>query len=214
MKTKVVSGGASSNQCKEIKWHTHQGKPEFRTFHSVCIVSKKKGIGSAYELGIKNSFGEIMVTMDADFSHPPDVLNQMVKEAQKGFVVSGSRFFDKKDFQTISYRRIGSIILNKWAKFFLKTGVRDNTNGFIAISKENLVKINELGNKFNIRVFNRTLYGIPLLGIASYIGIPTKEIRSIYKFRKIGNPKINFFDGIKIVLSSMIYTIRLFYLRQ
>jgi dolichol-phosphate mannosyltransferase len=177
----------------------------------LIIRQKKMGIASAYGTGVRSASGKIIVTMDADFSHPPTSLGSMIREARKGFIVSGSRFLKNGDFQTKFYRKMGAIFLNKWERFIFNTGITDHTNGYLAISRTNLEKINNFAKKINIYPFDKILYGVRIFGIGSYASLPLKEVRAIYKFRKKGCTKINFFTGLKVVFDHMIYILNLFF---
>ena len=65
----------------------------------VNLVSRPgaQGIGSAYLTGIQHSSGRVVCTMDADFSHPPEMLPQLLEAADRDLVVLGSRFLRRGD---------------------------------------------------------------------------------------------------------------------
>jgi glycosyltransferase involved in cell wall biosynthesis len=183
-----------------------------KIFNNIRLIKRKKklGIGSAFDRGIKEAKGNIVITMDADFSHPPSSIYQMVKEVRKGNFVSGSRFLDSSVFSTKKYRKIGTTLLNFWIQSILKTGIRDHTNGYMAISKENIEKILTWGEEHNIKPFEKVLYVLPISAVAKLLGIPLCEVPVSYFFRKEGETKIHLFDGLKIVFDSMIYTLQLY----
>jgi dolichol-phosphate mannosyltransferase len=56
----------------------------------------KLGLGTAYVAGFRQAISDgsgFIVTMDADFSHPPERIPEMVKQAQNGYdLVIGSRY--------------------------------------------------------------------------------------------------------------------------
>ena len=72
----------------------------------VKLVSRPgaQGIGSAYLTGIQHSSGRVVCTMDADFSHPPEMLPQLLEAADRDLLVLGSRFLRRGDFDTLWYR--------------------------------------------------------------------------------------------------------------
>jgi dolichol-phosphate mannosyltransferase len=56
----------------------------------------KLGLGTAYVAGFRQAISDgsgFIITMDADFSHPPERIPEMVKHAQNGYdLVIGSRY--------------------------------------------------------------------------------------------------------------------------
>ncbi len=123
-----------------------------KKYKNVVLVSRppRSGIGTAYGDGAKVSKGDIIITMDADFSHPPSVLVEMYKKAKEGCMVSGSRFIGKQGFKTKIYRFIGTTILNKWIKFLFRADITDYSNGYLAIPKDFMGKIVKYGKDIGI----------------------------------------------------------------
>jgi glycosyltransferase involved in cell wall biosynthesis len=183
-------------------------------FNNIKLIKREKklGIGNAFGRGLKESKGDIIVTMDADFSHPPSSIYQMVKEARKGNFVVGSRFLVRSVFLTKKYKKIGTILLNLWIRIILKTGIKDYTNGYMAVSKENIEKILAYGMEHNIKPFEKMLYVLPIAAIAKILEIPFCEVPASYFFRKRGKTKVHLFDGLKTVFYSMAYTLQLYYI--
>lgn len=115
-----------------------------RATHSRLISRKQKaGIGSAYQAGIRNSTGDIVITMDADFSHDPVMIRHMVEEIRRGNdIVLGSRYARGGKIERWSlYRRVVSKTANKLAKLVLGLHTNDLTTGYRAYSRNALRKI-------------------------------------------------------------------------
>merc|ERR1712226_1529706 len=55
---------------------------------------KKLGLGTAYIHGIKHATGNYVIIMDADLSHHPKFIPQMIKKQEEGDydLVSGTRY--------------------------------------------------------------------------------------------------------------------------
>ena len=94
----------------------------------------KSGRGTAVLEGLR--FGlrggyELMVEMDADFSHNPEELPELLKLAGPNNLVIGSRYLrgSKIDNWPLS-RRIFSRFANFYANMILKIGIHDYTNGY------------------------------------------------------------------------------------
>ncbi len=108
---------------------------------SVTHREKKDGRGSAVIEGIRQCLAkgcDLIIEMDADFSHPPKQLPELVRVLQdRGLgmlvasrYVSGSRI----DHWPLS-RRIFSRVANIVAKTLLRVPVADYTNGYRAYSR-------------------------------------------------------------------------------
>lgn len=112
----------------------------------VQILSRtgKLGLGSAYKDGLKKARGERIILMDADLSHHPKFIPQMVQvmEAQKVEIVTGTRYrsgggvygWDLK-------RKLTSKGANFLADFLLNPGVSDLTGSFRLYERKAIDKI-------------------------------------------------------------------------
>ena len=114
-------------------------------YGNVFLVSNpsKQGIGKAYQRGVKESRGAIVVTMDADLSHSPDYIPAMVNQIEEGAGISvGSRYVPKgKIIGWGAYRKFMSCAANASARALLGLGTMDITSGYRAYSRSALKKI-------------------------------------------------------------------------
>lgn len=100
------------------------------------VYGQHKGLGQAIIDGIKISNGDISVVMDADFSHPPSKIPELIKACVGGMAV-GSRYVDGGKITGWSLkRRLISLVASSMA--YPITGIRDNTSGFFAVDKAKL----------------------------------------------------------------------------
>lgn len=169
----------------------------------------KLGIASAYRDGVQQAKGEVIITMDADLSHPPAKLMELYEKAKAGNLALGSRYTGKLKFETDFAHLIGTTMLNKWVSTVLKTRVKDHTNGFLAIRRDVLGKIREHTSEKKLDPFNHILYGIPLTVAARGLGYSVIEIETPYNKRAAGETKISFFKGLGIVFGDMRMALRL-----
>lgn len=176
-------------------------------FGNVRLISRygKFGLASAYERGVDNATGEIIVTMDADLSHPPDCLPQMIEAVRAGHVAAGSRFVSGSAFSTSLVRRVATTVVNFITKKLVQTGINDHSNGYIAMSKRHLAAIRELGGKYGINPYSRVLYGIPLFVLATKLGLPVKEVTTPYRWRQKGETKLPFFTGSMTIIFELLF---------
>src|SRR4030042_1170476 len=104
-------------------------------FH-VMHRSGKLGLGTAYTQGFTWAFtqgAKYIIQMDADFSHSPSYLPQMLELIPDYDVVVGSRYIKggSTDERLSWYRRLLSWWANSvWVRVILGTRTRDATAGF------------------------------------------------------------------------------------
>ncbi len=93
----------------------------------------KLGLGTAYLIGYRRALelgAELILTMDADFSHPPHIIPQMVACAAQADVVIGSRYAPGGAMVSLWQRRLLSRVANAIACWLLGLQARDVTAGF------------------------------------------------------------------------------------
>jgi dolichol-phosphate mannosyltransferase len=103
---------------------------------------RKAGLGPAYRAGIRRALelgADVVVQMDADFSHPPEVLPTMLAEIERADVVQGSRYLQGI---TVVNWPIERILLSWFGNWYVRkvTGLplTDTTAGFRATRREAL----------------------------------------------------------------------------
>ncbi len=95
------------------------------------------GKGAALKTGfntVKNT--GIIVTMDSDGQHDPAEIPKLIQPIENGEadIVNGSRYLDKKDTETPSYRRLGQTVLDKATNISSGLDVTDSQSGFRAFA--------------------------------------------------------------------------------
>jgi dolichol-phosphate mannosyltransferase len=108
--------------------------------------AEKSGLGSAYRAGFRWGLDrgfDVCVEMDADLSHDPDALPDLVAPLGKGFeLVIGSRYVPGGSIPNWAWhRRLLSRGGNVYASTLLGLGVTDSTAGFRAYSASVLNRI-------------------------------------------------------------------------
>lgn len=179
--------------------------PEVR----LVVRKNERGIGPAYRRGVDEARGDVVVTMDADFSHPPDRIPALVAVARGGAVVSGSRLLQGGVFNTMWYRLAGTKTLNVWLYYYLRLGIWDHTNGYMAARAEDLRRIRAAAASVGIDPFERILYGFTVFAFARALGIPVVEVPAPYVFRTRGQTKIDFLRGLRLLVEEIAYSFRL-----
>lgn len=104
----------------------------------------KLGVGSAHREAIiyarENNY-DALITMDADFSHDPSVIANMLSLLEKNEYVIGSRFADGGQLDYHGFRRLISIGANFLARYVLGITCRETTTSFRAFRKSLLQRL-------------------------------------------------------------------------
>lgn len=176
---------------------------------NLILKEKKEGLGKAYKTGFKWGIEknyDIIIQMDADFSHSPEVLPEFIKEIEKGYdLIIGSRYLNGVSVVNWPIKRLLlSYFANVYARILTGVPVRDLTGGFKAWKKEVLEnlpweKIDAEGYGFQIET---TFY-------AKKLGYKIKEYPIIFIERRVGISKMSK----KIIFEAFFLVIKLFFLR-
>jgi dolichol-phosphate mannosyltransferase len=108
--------------------------------------ARKSGLGSAYRAGFRIGLArgyDVMIEMDADLSHDPDALPELVAAVEGGADLAiGSRYVPGGDIPDWKWlRRLISRSGGTYSRLMLGLSVRDSTAGFRAYHRDNLSKI-------------------------------------------------------------------------
>jgi len=144
----------------------------------------KSGIGSAYKRGFQDTEGDIIVQMDADFSHRPEDIPKLISGIEDGNDIAiGSRYVEGGDRNDPLLRRINPWIGRFLYVYILKSPVSDFTSGFKAYKKEVAREIPEydLPDGFHFQAAS-------LMKLVKE-GKSTKEVPIDFRPRRAGKPK-------------------------
>lgn len=152
----------------------------------------KQGLGAAYVAGftwgLKRDF-DLFVEMDADLSHPPEVLPVMLAETRRGVdVVVGSRYVGGR-ITVVNWpmRRLLISLFGSWyARIITRLPVRDATGGFNALRRGvlesvRLDRIQSNGYSFQIELKLR----------AWRAGFDLREVPIVFTERDSGESKMS-----------------------
>ena len=116
--------------------------------HSLRLITRRdaRGLASAVLRGLEESTGEICVVMDADMSHPPEAVPDLVDSIRSPFcdVAIGSRYVNggSVDPNWSWFRRLNSKVATLLAKGL--TNAADPLAGFFAIRRDTFLRATEL----------------------------------------------------------------------
>lgn len=93
-----------------------------------------KGNGAAIKTGARSATGDVIVFMDADGQHDPQMIHMLLEEIDRGFdMVIGAR---DKASQANFGRLVANAIYNKFASLIVNHQVLDLTSGFRAVKSD------------------------------------------------------------------------------
>ena len=105
----------------------------------------KMGLGSAYVFGFTHCFttdAELVIQMDADFSHNPDEIPNLIEQARTHDVVLGSRYITGANVVNWPLRRLFlSYFANVYTHIITGLPLRDSTGGFKCFRRKVLAEI-------------------------------------------------------------------------
>lgn len=136
----------------------------------------KQGLGTAYIHGFKWALAhqyEYIIEMDADFSHNPDYLSDLVDTCKRGAdVVVGSRYINGVNVVNWPMKRmLMSYFASVYVRFITRIKVMDATAGFVCYKRQVLEtipldKIKFVGYAFQIEMkFTAIKYGFTLVEV-------------------------------------------------
>jgi dolichol-phosphate mannosyltransferase len=118
----------------EVLLLTHAADAETREagrLHGARIVEQTApGYGGALATGFAQASGNYLLTMDADLSHPPHVVEQLWRERDKADVTIASRYVPGGSAEMSGYRYVLSRIVNAAFSRGLDVPIRDLSSGF------------------------------------------------------------------------------------
>lgn len=151
----------------------------------------KAGLGTAYVDGFRRALAagaQIILQMDADFSHDPSVLPELLASIRAGAdVVLGSRYVPGGRIENWGMlRRLISWFGNWYARTLLRLPIRDLTGGLKAYRREvleaiDLGTLSSVGYNFQIETTARAVWR----------GFTIKEIPITFTERRTGSSKFN-----------------------
>lgn len=152
----------------------------------------KKGLGSAYIEGFQKALelgADVIVQMDADFSHPPEKVPELIESLKESDVALGSRYIPggQLDHKWPLWRKGLSAFGNLYAKTILQLPVNDATGGFRAWRKEIL-----LGMPLERIRSNGYAFQVEMLFVAQRMGYSFSEVPFYFADRQWGTSKMSF----------------------
>jgi dolichol-phosphate mannosyltransferase len=159
---------------------------------SVIGRAGKLGLGTAYITGFKRALeqgAEAVGQMDADFSHPPGKVEELMRVLETCDLALGSRYVPggSLDEDWPVWRKNLSNFGNFYARTILRLPVRDTTGGFRIWRRKTL-----LGMPLARVRSNGYAFQIEMLYLAHRLGYTYREVPFYFSEREEGNSKMSF----------------------
>ncbi|MBI5229339.1 glycosyltransferase family 2 protein [Candidatus Micrarchaeota archaeon] len=118
------------------------------------VIQKRKGRGDAFKEGLKNSTGDVLVFFSPDGNENPADIPKLVEGIKKGNdLVIASRFMKGSKSEDAGFvRGFGNNMFTFFVNLLFGAHVRDAVNGFRAIRRDKLERLNLSFKKFEIEL--------------------------------------------------------------
>lgn len=151
---------------------------------------QKAGLGAAtlhgFQEGIRRGY-DVLINMDADWSHPPALLPDLLDALSRVEVAVASRYVPGGGVQNWPWRRqVMSWGVNAYSRFWLKIQARDCSGAFRAYRTSILKQIDLAGFQSRGYAFQEEM-----LYRCQSAGARIEEIPFTFVDREIGSSKIN-----------------------
>ncbi|NWF86282.1 glycosyltransferase family 2 protein [Candidatus Bathyarchaeota archaeon] len=168
---------------------------EIASRHNVTVVSNGKNQGKGYALrkGFQHAQGDIIVTIDADGSHNPKEIPDLINPLFNGTdIVAGSRFLGQEKDHTSKLHIVGNYLINMTIMILTRKKITDSQTGLRAFKKDFLQKTNFASYGYEIET------EITVKGLKN--GFAFQEIPISCKRRKYNVSNLRILsDGFKIL---------------
>jgi dolichol-phosphate mannosyltransferase len=192
--TVLVVDDSSPDGTGELADRLAEADPHVRVLHR----PRKDGLGQAYLAAFEvalDAGAELILEMDADFSHDPSYLPRMIAAAATADVVLGSRYVPGGGTRNWGrLRRFVSQGGSWYARTVLRLPVRDLTGGFKCFRRAvlealDLSQVRSQGYGFQVELTYRALQ----------LGFRVVEVPIVFTDRRVGQSKMSR----RIVLEAM-----------
>lgn len=147
------------------------------------LIQSEPGFGRAIREGLEASKGDFIAVLDADFSHPPELILAMLKYLDEADLIIASRYITGGSCRAGLARTIISRLLCHLFRYGLAIPVRDITSGFKVFRREVISKLEIKSREFEVQ---------PEMVIHAFAeGWRIKEVPFCCQPRSVGNSHVN-----------------------
>ncbi len=157
------------------------------------VLEKKKGKGTAMRAGLSAATSDYIIFLDADYSHNPREIRQMIERLEEGYdLVHGSRFMPGGGSADLTpFRFLGNKLFVWLTNFLHGTNYTDVCYGYIGFRRDALTRLPLVAKNMEIEP--------DVLVSAHKAGLRMIEVPSFERRRYSGHSKLNVLrDGWRI----------------
>ena len=178
-----------------------------RLHQQVHYIPRENGnyYGDAIRTGIRKSTGAHVIIMDADGSHEPRYIKDLLQYAGKHDVVIGSRYIKNGKTENNIILIFMSFMVNIMYRLFLNLKIKDVSNSFRLYNGIQLRSIDTICDNFDL------VEEILIKLVLHYPGLTIKEVPIEFKKRLHGKSKRELF---KFVFSYLVTVRRLMQIKH
>ena len=150
--------------------------------HGVRVVQQERpGYANALRSGFAHCKGDFVLTLDADLSHGPEFVLDMIKERNDAEIVIASRYVARGGAVMPPTRRALSFMLNRLYGRTLGLPIKDLSSGFRLYRRTALAELAPRGEHFDV---------LPeIVALAFFRGHRVREVPFHYRARMNGVSK-------------------------
>lgn len=215
------SGDGTESVCEELKKECNL---------RLIIRKGERGLSTAVIRGLREASGDFLVVMDADLSHPPEKIPEMLRNVRDGAdFVLGSRYVEGGEIEEHwgFYRKLNSKVATLLACFL--TTLKDPMSGFFCIPRKTLQACKELspiGYKIALEIvvksraekvvevpifFSRRKHGESKMNLKEQL-LYIRHLGRLYRFRYLG--KVQFMSFLLVGISGFVIDTFFYFLVQ
>ena len=160
---------------------------EYRAVLPIHILSFSRNFGhqAALIAGLRQSKGDIVISLDSDLQHPPSFIPKLIAASQKGYEIV---FTERRDDESLGrFKKLSSFLFYKCLNMFSDIKVQEAGSDFRLMTRPALDAVLSLPEN---RIFLR--------GMVSWIGFRTITLPFNSPPRKRGVSKYNLYKMLKL----------------
>ena len=153
------------------------------------ILQQSTGLGQAILEGIPHARGDLLVTMDGDYSHNPNDLPRLLEASRTYDIVLGSRFISGGRTLDSRSRKSVSRFYRWFARTLLRLPLEDPMSGFCVAHRAvyEAVKLKPIGYKVNLELIYK----------AKSRGFTVAEVPITFYPRRAGHSNASMMEGLR-----------------
>lgn len=180
-----VDDGSTDNTLGILKsQHTENPKVEY------IALSRNFGHQNALKAGLDNAKGDVIISLDADLQHPPEVMNKLISKWEDGYEVV---YTIRKDHKRIGFfKKITSRLFYKIINLMSNTRIHEGAADFRLLDKKVVRELQKLTENY---LFIR--------GLISWIGFKQTSVEYVAKERHSGATKYSLLKMFRFALAGI-----------